>query len=69
LLQAGLLQKLDEIRQKIDWTERLDIVCEPAKAIPGETATDDKGDAAKDDFKRELLLYVLLVCADLAFTI
>lgn len=47
-------QKLAELRQNIDWVERLDVTNAPAPGTDVEEGME--GDIANNDFKRELRL-------------
>lgn len=48
-------QKLNEIKQNLDWIERLDITNAPAPGGSLEEEAEDE-DLANNDFKRELRL-------------
>lgn len=53
-LQVGMKNKLDDLKTKLSWVERLDLTNDPAPAPPG---TEIEGeDDIHNDFKRELIL-------------
>lgn len=52
---SGMKQKLDELKQNLDWVERLDVTNDPISA-PGGTSTAEE-DLANNDFQRELRFY------------
>ncbi|XP_063403488.1 probable rRNA-processing protein EBP2 [Mytilus trossulus] len=52
---AGMKSKLDELKSKLDWIERLDTTSEPAPAQPGTEIQG--GDDIHNDFRREMLFY------------
>ncbi|XP_060585813.1 probable rRNA-processing protein EBP2 [Ruditapes philippinarum] len=55
---SGMKQKLDELQQTLDWTERLDLTNDPAPPPGGGTELTEEGDElANNDFKRELRFY------------
>lgn len=47
-------QKLDELKQSLNWIERLDLTNAPAAGVTEEDT--EEGDLANNDFKRELRL-------------
>lgn len=51
-MQAGMKSKLEELKSKLDWIERLDTTSEPAQ--PGTEIQG--GDDIHNDFRREMLL-------------
>lgn len=51
----GLKAKLSELKNDLDWLERLDLTNEPVQAQPGTDMVGD--DDIHDDFKRELTFY------------
>lgn len=53
-MQAGMKSKLEELKSKLDWIERLDTTSEPAPAQPGTEIQG--GDDIHNDFRREMLL-------------
>ncbi|KAJ8311049.1 hypothetical protein KUTeg_011399, partial [Tegillarca granosa] len=53
-LKVGLKNKLEDLKTKLSWVERLDVTNDPAPAPPG---TEIEGeDDIHNDFKRELIL-------------
>lgn len=52
---VGLKNKLEDLKTKLSWVERLDVTNDPAPAPPG---TEIEGeDDIHNDFKRELIFY------------
>lgn len=70
--EDGLIDKLKELENKFDWSEKLDLVNEPLDSPDltakygdlsikinrrGEVSAEEKTDTAQHDFKREMLFY------------
>ena len=56
--QSGLKRKLEELKQNLDWIERMDLTNAPAPAPRGTEAAEQMNtdESVHDDFKRELIL-------------